>query len=597
MENKAKKDLRKIAVFATAGIGVVGVGAVSQGSVKAEVTTQAAQADTVESAKTAVSEAEKSQQSAADQAGAAQKAEEAAKSAAGQAQTAYDQASKQQAVAQKAADQAKAEQPAAEEDVSQAKLDYVQANNRADAASQQAESAKAAAVDQAAKAGQAEEAQKKAQDDLNKVGVSDAEAAAKAAADKKAQADEAEKSAADQVQKSEEDLTSAQEVEKAAEDEASAAETTADSASQKSQAAKTANDEAQAAKAEQEGNVNQAQNKVDQAQKVVDDLGLPKLAEDLENAKTADSAAQKNLTDAKSADQAAAENLEKANSDQAAKDQEAAGAQKAVDQVNGQVKKLTDADNEAKAASGAANNDLAAKKATESEAEQEYQALPKVVANDTLKQATLAFANAKKQYNNEEIDEATYQQAIKTWADAMAAGMNLNTYYGLDSDKNVKVDLNNLTQDQQEELNAYLVQLLNSARTALGTANLAGNVVGSVGANAAASEIAVGYRNDHWNSFVNHHDNAAVNSVAKKYGLAVPENSSGQLIENLHTLATEKFADQDHINMYDAKKSVYDGVIGMLFDDYKNGNKMGHAVSLLGLNVLNYDKTNSNLTT
>lgn len=58
-----------------------------------------------------------------------------------------------------------------------------------------------------------------------------------------------------------------------------------------------------------------------------------------------------------------------------------------------------------------------------------------------------------------------------------------------------------------------------------------------------------------------------------------------------------KFADQDHINMYDAKKSVYKGVIGMLFDDYKNGNKMGHAVSLLGLNVLNYDKTNMNLTT
>ncbi|MFK5585512.1 hypothetical protein [Lactobacillus delbrueckii] len=42
MENKAKKDLRKIAVVATAGIGVVGVGAVSQGSVKAEVTTPAA---------------------------------------------------------------------------------------------------------------------------------------------------------------------------------------------------------------------------------------------------------------------------------------------------------------------------------------------------------------------------------------------------------------------------------------------------------------------------------------------------------------------------------------------------------------------------
>ncbi|MCD5456627.1 SEC10/PgrA surface exclusion domain-containing protein [Lactobacillus delbrueckii subsp. bulgaricus] len=139
--------------------------------------------------------------------------------------------------------------------------------------------------------------------------------------------------------------------------------------------------------------------------------------------------------------------------------------------------------------------------------------------------------------------------------------------------------------------------MLNSARTVLGTADLAGNVVGSVGANAAASEIAVGYRNDRWNSFVNHHDNAAVNSVAKKYGLAVPENSSGQLIENLHTLLMGKFADQDHINMYDAKKSVYKGVIDMFFDDYKNGNKMGNAVSLLGLNVLNYDKTNSNLTT
>ncbi|APP02893.1 hypothetical protein LI610_04675 [Lactobacillus delbrueckii subsp. indicus] len=59
-----------------------------------------------------------------------------------------------------------------------------------------------------------------------------------------------------------------------------------------------------------------------------------------------------------------------------------------------------------------------------------------------MKQATLSFANAQKQYNNKEIDEATYKQSINTWADAMAAGMNLNTYYGLDSDKNVNVDLN-----------------------------------------------------------------------------------------------------------------------------------------------------------
>ena len=63
-------------------------------------------------------------------------------------------------------------------------------------------------------------------------------------------------------------------------------------------------------------------------------------------------------------------------------------------------------------------------------------------SSDALKQATLAFANAQKQYNNKEIDEATYKQSINTWADAMAAGMNLNTYYGLDSDKNVNVDLN-----------------------------------------------------------------------------------------------------------------------------------------------------------
>lgn len=73
-------------------------------------------------------------------------------------------------------------------------------------------------------------------------------------------------------------------------------------------------------------------------QEAVVDLGLQKLAEDLENAKTADSAAQKNLTDAKSADQAAAENLEKASSDQVAKAQEVAEAQKAVDQVNARLR-------------------------------------------------------------------------------------------------------------------------------------------------------------------------------------------------------------------------------------------------------------------
>ncbi|WP_269323625.1 hypothetical protein [Lactobacillus delbrueckii] len=31
----------------------------------------------------------------------------------------------------------------------------------------------------------------------------------------------------------------------------------------------------------------------------------------------------------------------------------------------------------------------------------------------------MAFANAQKQYNNKEIDEATYKQSINTWADAI----------------------------------------------------------------------------------------------------------------------------------------------------------------------------------
>ena len=391
-------------------------------------------------------------------------------------------------------------------------------------------------------------------------------------------------------------MASTQEAEKAAEDKASAAKNTADSASQKAQAAKTVNDEAQAAKAEQEGNVNQAQNKVDQAQKAVDDLGLPKLAEDLENAKTANSSAQKNLTDAKSADQAAAENLEKANSDQAAKDQEKAEAQKAVDQVSSQVKKLTDADDKAKAASDAANKDLAAKKAAESKAEQEYQALPKVVANDTLKQATQAFAPFEKLHGKRQIDDSEYYKALDVWIDAMKAGEGLNTYHGLDSDKNIKVDLNNLTQEQQNELNAYVVQLINSAWKGLGTAELAGTVVGSVGANSAASEIAAGYRNDHWNSSVGH-DNAVVNSIAQKYGLLSLADKNQQAIENLATKANTGWKSQadDQVTMYDAKGEIFEGIVSMLYAD--DGSNMGHAISLLGLDTLMFTKSGPDVTT
>lgn len=179
-----------------------------------------------------------------------------------------------------------------------------------------------------------------------------------------------------------------------------------------------------------------------------------------------------------------------------------------------------------------------ASKAVQENAKQAHDYVPKIVANNEIRVATQNYAKAIREYfaDDTNTDSTKIDQAEKAWSKALVKGKDIpNEYVGLDQDQKVKIDLNNLTVDQQNQLTNYAVEVINSARSSFGMNQFSGGFVASKGAIAAASEIAKKYSEDKWDSNKNGHDNKVVNEVASEYGLMSIDNSEGQAIENLST--------------------------------------------------------------
>lgn len=140
-------------------------------------------------------------------------------------------------------------------------------------------------------------------------------------------------------------------------------------------------------------------------------------------------------------------------------------------------------------------------------------------------------------------------------------GMISNRFYDQTINDNRKVDLNNLSSNDQYELSQYALTLINSIRTQLGLPKF----VYTASAQSFANDIAKAYNEDNWSNYQSH-DISAINRVAKQHGLTQNDNEyedmGGFDITTGHQYAT----------IYQIKQNIYYNIKQAAFGGFKYHN-------------------------
>ena len=188
----------------------------------------------------------------------------------------------------------------------------------------------------------------------------------------------------------------------------------------------------------------------------------------------------------------------------------------------------------------------------------------------------------RKNFNDDQFTKEMYAASIDGW--------KLNHYKSNEKDKKHMVDLNNLTADEQLEINNFALNLINQARAQLGNKPRILNR----SAMKFANDVANNYRTNNTNSLRNGggHDVKAITAAARKYGLN-DANNWYELLgrENFSTQAPyEAVTDYDpygayHVESYShsaddyrhqrddmdsLKNHIYDDIKGMIFNFHDN---------------------------
>ena len=140
-------------------------------------------------------------------------------------------------------------------------------------------------------------------------------------------------------------------------------------------------------------------------------------------------------------------------------------------------------------------------------------------------------------------------------------GMINNRFYDQTINDNRKVDLNNLSSNDQYELSQYALTLINSIRTQLGLPKF----TYTASAQSFANDIAKAYNEDTWSDYQGH-DISAINQVAKQHGLTQNDNEyedmSGFDMTTGHQYAT----------IYQVKQGIYYNIKQFAFGGFKYHN-------------------------
>lgn len=298
---------------------------------------------------------------------------------------------------------------------------------------------------------------------------------------------------------------------------------------------------------------NQASTAADNAQSAVNsqDAIVNQATTAASDATTAASQAASNLSQANSA-------VNADNSDVTAKSATASQTKSAKDNaqqaVDATSKQISDVSNKIK---GYADNKITVTQAT-------------VDAYHAYKDAFNTWFNNKTATN-----ETALNNAVNNFYNALIANGDLNKYQSSSSEANEMVDMNNLTLDQQNEINDFAAKLINQVREDWGTASEVGLVTPTSGMKSFAKEIAEKYQNVNW-SIENGHYVSAITQTAKEYGL----DDGGNFYENAGEGYPTIFKGDGQVSMDTLKGAVYDCINDMLFHDGESRN--GHLFALIG---------------
>ena len=166
-------------------------------------------------------------------------------------------------------------------------------------------------------------------------------------------------------------------------------------------------------------------------------------------------------------------------------------------------------------------------------------------------------------------------------------GNKLNTYKHNKEDENKIVDFNNLTQEEAKDLAVYYATLVNQVRNAFGTDNV---VVTPSSVKLTLQLIKEGYNEANWDAFGEHMTDGKNHNFQylRNYG----DNHNTTVLENMYGGLTSwgfgedglyKITPNNNQTMDSLKETLYEGLVGYLFDDGDSG--WGHANTALDLSV------------
>lgn len=298
-------------------------------------------------------------------------------------------------------------------------------------------------------------------------------------------------------------------------------------------------------------------NKVADAQKKVDSLSFTTDVAPLEKevAKLTTQVAED--TQAVSTAQANLDNGKKAqsNKEQAIKD-----AQTRVSQAETKLSQATTALANAKADQSNKDKAVTTAKADLERAKEELESTSTTNARFTVSQEYISLL--KEYAKSQSVSVSTQLKALgkKEMEERGYLGdteNNPNRFKVTGKDRNVKVDVANLTPEVEREINLFTADLINQIRDAFGTPR----AIVTEGSMGIAKEVAKASKTE------GDHDFDALDKVGKDYGVLLAENLG--------------FSDKEVSNLAELKESIYENLIAMMFLDFEPN--WGHALSLASL--------------
>lgn len=204
----------------------------------------------------------------------------------------------------------------------------------------------------------------------------------------------------------------------------------------------------------------------------------------------------------------------------------------------------------------------------------------KLIVSDASKQKAQAYVKAYNDYVNggktdallKAFTHAEHEMLVQLQNDYTLNIKDNEVYFGDEADKNVAVDLNNLSQAVQEDLANFVATLLNDVRNQLGLTPYVGKVVVTKGMLDMSNAIAKNYVADNWDAFHNAHDDSGVQKGAQQFGMKDADENLGSYTRKI-------------TNLYDLKEIVKNSLLSQILNDF-HYNTVGHTMSMLGLNYI-----------